>query len=438
MKWDRPLAEILRPRDWQDFLGQKHLTDPQGDLSRLLDLPYPPSLILWGPPGSGKTTLAHILAGHFQAKIQIINAVSAGVKDIRAAIDRAQKIRDNGGFFILVVDEIHRFHKGQQSTLLQAVEKGELALIGATTENPSFALIHPLLSRCRVLTFEPLSVEVSRQLIEQAEKWFQNQYDWSVDFLQILPWLLRQSQGDARRLLNLLETLMVFAIKKNQEKKEQKFIFTQQHIQNQKVWLNYDKDGDYHYDLISAFIKSMRGSDPDAAIYYLAWMLEGGEDPRFIARRLVIFASEDIGLANGQAFLLAESVFRAVADIGMPEARILLAQATLYLAASPKSNSAYLAIDEALNFVRLHKTRGPEVPLHLRNAPTSFMKQQGYGKEYKYPHDFPGHFVRENYGPDQELLAFYQPTDMGAEKKIKEYLQKLWTGKEHLFMDVNE
>ena len=389
-----PLAERLRPRSLDDYIGQQHLVGEGAVLRKMIDAGRVSSFILWGPPGVGKTTLAQIIAHRLETPFYTLSAVTSGVKDVRDVIEKAQK----GRFFtevspILFIDEIHRFSKSQQDSLLGAVEKGIVTLIGATTENPSFEVIRPLLSRCQIYVLKPLEKDDLLKLLNRAIT-----QDIILKERQIVlkesDAILRYSGGDARKLLNILELVVEAASEKDD------IVITDQLVAErlQQNPLAYDKDGEMHYDIISAFIKSIRGSDPDAALYWLARMIEGGEDPKFIARRLVISASEDIGLANPNALLLANAAFDAVQKIGWPEGRIPLAEATVYLATSPKSNSAYLGIDAALDLVR--RTGNQPVPLPIRNAPTQLMKELGYHDGYKYPHDYPGHFTAQQYLPD--------------------------------------
>ena len=415
-----PLAERLRPRTLDDYIGQKHLVGEGAVLRKMIDAGRISSFILWGPPGVGKTTLAPIIAHRLETPFYTLSAVTSGVKDVRDTIEKAQK----GRFFneaspILFIDEIHRFSKSQQDSLLGAVEKGIVTLIGATTENPSFEVIRPLLSRCQIYVLKSLEKDDLLELLHRAltTDVFLKQ---RKIVLQETNALLRFSGGDARKLLNILE--LVTDISTDDE-----LVITDELVLNrlQQNPLAYDKDGEMHYDIISAFIKSIRGSDPDAALYWLARMIEGGEDPTFIARRLVISASEDIGLANPNALLLANAAFDAVNKIGWPEGRIPLAEATVYLATSPKSNSAYLGIDKALDLVR--RTGNQPVPLPIRNAPTQLMKELGYHDGYKYPHDFPGHFTEQQYLPDDlknERLWFGQHSP--AEEKLYQRMVNYW------------
>ena len=389
----QPLAERLRPRTLDDYIGQQHLVGEGAVLRKMIEAGRISSFILWGPPGVGKTTLAHIIANKLETPFYTLSAVTSGVKDVRDVIEKAQK----GRFFneaspILFIDEIHRFSKSQQDSLLGAVEKGIVTLIGATTENPSFEVIRPLLSRCQLYVLKSLEKEYLLQLLDRAIHKDTILRERNIQ-LKETDALLRFSGGDARKLLNILE--LVVESESSDEVDITDEIVVKRLQQNP---LAYDKDGEMHYDVISAFIKSIRGSDPDAALYWLARMIEGGEDPQFIARRLVISASEDIGLANPNALLLANAAFDAVMKIGWPEGRIPLAEATVYLATSPKSNSAYLGVDAALDLVR--RTGNQPVPLPIRNAPTQLMKDLGYHDGYKYPHDYPGHFTDQQYLPD--------------------------------------
>ncbi len=389
----QPLAERLRPRTLDEYIGQEHLVGEGAVLRKMIDAGRIPSFILWGPPGVGKTTLAQIIAHKLETPFYTLSAVTSGVKDVREVIERAQ----HGRFFneaspILFIDEIHRFSKSQQDSLLGAVEKGIVTLIGATTENPSFEVIRPLLSRCQLYVLKSLQKDDLLKLLERAIHTDSILKERNI-VLQETSAMLRYSGGDARKLLNILELVV-------EAEAGDEVIITDEKVVNrlQQNPLAYDKDGEMHYDIISAFIKSIRGSDPDAALYWLARMIEGGEDPQFIARRLVISASEDIGLANPNALLLANAAFDAVMKIGWPEGRIPLAEATVYLATSPKSNSAYLGVDAALDLVR--RTGNQPVPLPIRNAPTQLMKELGYHDGYKYPHDFAGHFTPQQYMPD--------------------------------------
>ena len=390
----QPLAERLRPRSLDDYIGQRHLVGEGAVLRRMIDSGRISSFILWGPPGVGKTTLAQIIAHKLETPFYTLSAVTSGVKDVRDVIEKAQK----GRFFneaspILFIDEIHRFSKSQQDSLLGAVERGIVTLIGATTENPSFEVIRPLLSRCQLYVLKPLEKDDLLQLLHRAITTDIILKERQIE-LKETDAMLRYSGGDARKLLNILELVV------ESEPDGQPVTITDEMVvaRLQQNPLAYDKDGEMHYDIISAFIKSIRGSDPDAALYWMARMIEGGEDPQFIARRLVISASEDIGLANPNALLLANAAFDTVMKIGWPEARIALAEAAVYLATSPQSNSAYLGIDAALSLVR--QTGNQPVPLHLRNAPTQLMKQLGYSDGYLYPHDYPGHFTTQQYMPD--------------------------------------
>ncbi len=416
----KPLADRLRPKNLDQFIGQEHLIGPDGIIRKMIDSNQLHSMILWGPPGSGKTTLAKLIANLTGRQFYSLNAIDSGVKQVREVIEQAKKgLLWQQDAPILFIDEIHRFSKSQQDALLKAVEQGTVILIGATTENPSFEIISPLLSRCQVYQLKPLSKKDLEKILFNA---IENDKILKQKQIKILQTdeLILQSSGDARRLLNLLELIVNYSDK-------EPIIIDNQTVKSiiQNLPLYHDKKGDYHYDLISAYIKSIRGSDPDAAIYWLARLLEAGEDIKFIARRLIISAAEDIGLANPNALLLAQSTFDAVTQVGMPEAKIILAHTTIYLAASPKSNSAYKAINQAIDTVK--KTGQLQVPIHLRNAPTELMKDLGYGKAYKYPHDYPGNFVEQTYLPDQlKNSKFYQPGDNPQEKKILERLKKWW------------
>ena len=416
-----PLAERLRPRTLDDYIGQQHLVGQGAVLRKMIDAGRISSFILWGPPGVGKTTLAQIIAHRLETPFYTLSAVTSGVKDVRDVIERAQK----GRFFneaspILFIDEIHRFSKSQQNSLLGAVEKGVVTLIGATTENPSFEVIRPLLSRCQLYVLKSLEKDDLLQLLERAIT--KDVYLKEMDItLQETDALLRFSGGDARKLLNILELVIEASDKSKPIVIDDKMVAERL----QQNPLAYDKDGEMHYDIISAFIKSIRGSDPDAALYWLARMIEGGEDPKFIARRLVISASEDIGLANPNALLLANAAFDAVQKIGWPEGRIPLAEATVYLATSPKSNSAYLGIDAALELVR--RTGNQPVPLPIRNAPTQLMKQLGYHDGYLYPHDYPGHFTPQQYMPDALVdERIWHGQHSPAEEKLYERMVNYW------------
>ena len=416
-----PLAERLRPRTLDDYIGQQHLVGQGAVLRKMIDAGRISSFILWGPPGVGKTTLAQIIAHRLETPFYTLSAVTSGVKDVRDVIERAQK----GRFFneaspILFIDEIHRFSKSQQDSLLGAVEKGVVTLIGATTENPSFEVIRPLLSRCQLYVLKSLEKDDLLQLLDRAIT--KDVYLKELDItLQETDALLRFSGGDARKLLNILELVIEASDKSKPIVIDDKMVAERL----QQNPLAYDKDGEMHYDIISAFIKSIRGSAPDAALYWLARMIEGGEDPKFIARRLVISASEDIGLANPNALLLANAAFDAVQKIGWPEGRIPLAEATVYLATSPKSNSAYLGIDAALELVR--RTGNQPVPLPIRNAPTQLMKQLGYHDGYLYPHDYPGHFTPQQYMPDALVdERIWHGQHSPAEEKLYERMVNYW------------
>ena len=416
----QPLAERLRPKTLDEYIGQKHLVGPGAVLRNMIDAGRISSFILWGPPGVGKTTLAQIIANKLETPFYTLSAVTSGVKDVREVIERAK----NNRFFsqsspILFIDEIHRFSKSQQDSLLGAVEQGVVTLIGATTENPSFEVIRPLLSRCQLYTLKSLDKDDLLELLHRALTTDEYLKQRIVELRETAA-MLRYSGGDARKLLNILDLVV-------SSESAEKVVLTDALVTErlQQNPMAYDKDGEMHYDIISAFIKSIRGSDPDAAIYWLARMVEGGEDPAFIARRLVISASEDIGLANPNALLIANACFEAVMKVGWPEGRIPLAEATIYLATSPKSNSAYNAINQALELVR--QTGNLPVPLHLRNAPTKLMKQLGYGVNYKYAHDYPGHFVQQQFLPDElQNYRIWHPQENTAEQKHKERMEWLW------------
>lgn len=424
LKAVKPLAERMRPKTLQDYFGQKHLVSEGAILRTMIDQGRVPSMILWGPPGVGKTTLAEIIAKTIDVRFYTLSAINSGVKDVRQIIDEINgdsgSLFDSHGRPILFIDEIHRFSKSQQDSLLGAVERGVVTLIGATTENPSFEVIRPLLSRCQVYTLKPLSdtdvMNLLRHAIEQDE--ILAKKDIIIEEQEAL---LHFTGGDARRALNMLDILVSSEI-------SQKISITNELVRNriQENPAAFDKGGEMHYDIASAFIKSIRGSDPDAALYWLARLIDGGEEPSFIARRLVISAAEDIGLANPNALLIANACAQALERLGWPEGRIPLAEATIYLASSEKSNSAYLAIDKALELVR--KTGNLPVPLHLRNAPTELMADLGYGQDYKYAHDYPGHFVQQNYRPEKLTgLELWRPDEStAAERKMKERLNTLW------------
>ena len=413
-----PLAERMRPRTLDDYIGQKQLVGEGAVLRKMLDSGRITSFILWGPPGVGKTTLAHIVANQLKVPFYTLSAVTSGVKDVRDVIQKAQ----SNSFFnsaspILFIDEIHRFSKSQQDSLLGAVEKGTITLIGATTENPSFEVIRPLLSRCQLYVLQPLGKDDLLELLNRAITKDVALSKMNIEVKETGA-ILRYSGGDARKLLNILELLADSAGGKDLVITDK--LVTERLQQNP---LAYDKGGDMHYDIISAFIKSIRGSDPDAALYWLARMIEGGEDPRFIARRIVISAAEDIGLANPNALLLANAAFDAVDKIGWPEGRIPLAEAVVYLATSPKSNSAYLGINTAIEEVK--KSGNQPVPLHIRNAPTKLMEDLGYHDGYKYPHDYPGHFTQQQYMPDglQDVRLWHAQHSPAEEKLYKRMLE---------------
>ncbi len=420
----QPLAERMRPQSLSDYVGQEELLGENGALSKVIAADRIPSMILWGPPGVGKTTLASIIANNSNRPFFQLSAINSGVKDVREAIKKAEeRTLFNKVSPILFIDEIHRFSKSQQDALLGAVEKGIVTLIGATTENPSFEVISALLSRCQVYILKQLGKE---QLITMIDKAINN--DEYLKDLNITvseyDAILKFSSGDGRRLYNVLELIV------NSSDKTEDIVITNELVEQriQKNIAVYDKGGEMHYDVISAFIKSIRGSDPNAAVYYLARMIEGGEDPKFICRRMVIIASEDIGLANPNALLLANNTFQAVHQIGMPEGRIIMSQCAIYLAGCPKSNAAYMAINKAQALVR--ETGHVSVPLKLRNAPTELMKELSYGKDYNYAHDHDDSFVLEEYLPEGiEGTALYKPGSNGAENKLADYLGRLWKGK---------
>ena len=417
---NQPLAERLRPRTLDEFIGQSHLVGPGAVLRKMIDAGRVPSIILWGPPGVGKTTLAQIISHKLETPFYTLSAISSGVKDVRDVIEKAKSNR----FFntvspILFIDEIHRFSKSQQDSLLNAVETGVVTLIGATTENPSFEVIRPLLSRCQVYVLQSLQKADLLKLLERAITTDEVLKGKKIKLTETDA-LLRYSGGDARKLLNILELVIAGEERDDIEILDKKVV---ERLQENP--LAYDKGGEMHYDIISAFIKSIRGSDPDAAIYWLARMVAGGEDPEFIARRLVISASEDIGLANPNALLLANACFETLRKIGWPEGRIVLAETTVYLACSPKSNSAYKAINDALALVE--RTGNLPVPLHLRNAPTKLMAELNYGKEYKYAHDYENHFVEQDYLPPEiKGQRIWQGQENPSEHKLIEQMRRLW------------
>jgi putative ATPase len=419
-----PLAERMRPKTLDEYIGQEHILSADASLRRALDSGMIPSMILWGPPGVGKTTLAHLIAKHLNRPFHTLSAISSGVKDVREIISNI----DKGGLFqaegtILFIDEIHRFSKAQQDSLLGAVEKGTLTLIGATTENPSFEVISALLSRCQVYS---LVEHTKSDLLAILKNAIQQDSAFSLKKINLVETsaLLRISGGDARRLLNIFEIII------GTFQNEQDIEITNDLVMKnaQQSLARYDKDGEQHYDIVSALIKSIRGSDPNAAIYWLARMIEGGEDPKFIARRLLISASEDIGLANPNGLLMANACFQAVESIGWPEARIVLAQCTIYLAASPKGNAAYMALNKAQQAVQ--ETGNLGVPLSLRNAPTALMKELNYGKDYLYSHDFPGNFAAQEFLPEElKGMNFFNAGSNAKEQEIAKTIQALWNNK---------
>jgi len=416
-----PLAEILRPQSLNDFIGQKHIVGDNAILRQAIESGNIPSMIFWGPPGVGKTTLAFIISQKLNRPFYTLSAISSGVKDVRSVI--AQATESEGGA-ILFIDEIHRFNKSQQDSLLGAVEKGIITLIGATTENPSFEVISPLLSRCQVYILKDLEKEHLLQLIERGRQQLESDNKVKIKIKEDEA-LLRVSGGDARKLLNALELVV-----QSDQKKGKEIIIDNDKVQHviQKNLAIYDKSGEMHYDIISAFIKSLRGSDPNASVYWLARMVEAGEDPKFIARRMLILASEDIGNANPTALVLAQNCFDAVNVIGYPECRIILSQTAIYLASSPKSNASYVAIKAAQKEVS--KSGNLSVPLHIRNAPTRLMKDIGYGKGYKYAHDFDKNFADLEFLPDKiKGKKFYEPGDNPREKEIRKLLKSFWKNK---------
>lgn len=416
-----PLAEQLRPKDLDSVLGQEHLTGINAPIRKMLENNHLHSIIFWGPPGTGKTTLAEIISEKSGRKFYKLSAINSGVKDVREVIEQAkQQNLFSGKSPILFIDEIHRFNKTQQDSLLQAVEKGWITLIGATTENPSFEVVSALLSRCQVYVLKPIHYEKLEEIIDLAVHAFNTTHEKNLSFSENQA-LIQYSGGDARKLINSVE--MVLNHYQNESKTE---ISNDEVLQVlQEVMALYDKDGEQHYDIISAFIKSIRGSDPNGAVYWLARMLVGGEDIKFIARRLVILAAEDIGLANPNALTMATQCFQAINVIGNPEARIILSECAVYLAVSPKSNSTYMAINQAMDFVK--KTGNLPVPLHLRNAPTKMMKNMDYGKDYQYAHSHEGNFVDLEFLPEEvRNTVFYQPSKNTTEEKILAELEKKW------------
>lgn len=421
---NKPLAERVRPKSLSDYISQSHLVGEGGSLVHQIEKGMIPSLILWGPPGTGKTTLAQIMAEQSGRPFYELSAIHSGVKDVREVIEKAKQ---SGGLFtsknpILFIDEIHRFNKSQQDSLLGAVEKGWITLIGATTENPSFEVIPALLSRCQVYVLNPFSREDLEAILHRALKVDDYLKTKNIEINETEA-LLRLSGGDGRKLLNIFELIV-------NASSEDEVVITNERVMQlvQKNTVMYDKTGEQHYDIISAFIKSIRGSDPNGAVYWLARMIEGGEDLKFIARRLLISASEDIGNANPTALVIANNCFQAVATIGYPESRIILSQCAVYLATSPKSNSTYLAIGKAQQIVR--QTGDLSVPLHLRNAPTKLMKELGYGEEYKYSHDYDNNFVEQEFLPDEiKNTSIYEPQNNSRENQTKEFLKNRWKGK---------
>jgi putative ATPase len=430
MNLSQPLADRMRPKILPEFVGQEHLIGIKGSIKKSIESGNLPSMIFWGPPGVGKTTLALLLSNHLERPFYMLSAINSGVKDVRETIEKSKKLQFTGkGNPILFIDEIHRFSKSQQDSLLGAVEKGTVTLIGATTENPSFEVISPLLSRCQVYIMKPLTDEQLIKILDHAikEDIFLKKLDIDIKENEAI---LRVSGGDARKLLNALEIIINAQINDKTAAENKKILIDNQITIDiiQKNIALYDKSGEQHYDIISAFIKSVRGSDPNAAVYYLARMINGGEDIEFIARRMVILAAEDIGLANPNALLLANNCFQAIHVIGMPEARIILSETAIYLATSPKSNSAYTAIDAALEYSK--QTGDLPVPLHLRNAPTKLMKDIGYGTDYRYAHSYSNNFIEQEFLPDKiSGKKFYEPGDNPREKELRGKLIELWKTK---------
>ena len=431
MQSNIPLADRMRPKKLSEYIGQEHLLGSKGTIKKSIDAGVLPSMILWGPPGVGKTTLATMLSYTLDRPFYMLSAINSGVKDVREMIEKAKSQQFFGKASpILFIDEIHRFSKTQQDSLLGAVEKGIVVLVGATTENPSFEIISPLLSRCQVYILKPLDEVKMKAILDRAVKEDFILKNIKIEF-QETEALMRISGGDARKLLNALELVTNTQVNSDEYKDNQKVIINNELVLDiiQKNIALYDKNGEQHYDIISAFIKSIRGSDPNAAVYYLARMLAGGEDIEFIARRLVILAAEDIGLANPNGLLLANNCFQAIHTIGMPEARIVLSETAIYLATSPKSNSAYIAINDALELVQ--ETGDLPVPLHLRNAPTKFMKNIGYGDNYKYAHSFENNFISQEFLPEAiKGKKLYEPGNNSKEHELRQKLKELW-GKQY-------